>query len=150
MHFTTILTGLLAASPIAARAIAERQEASAAAGAQWTIVNFNRPCNAADTSCTYYISVDRHTGAGLEAGAITVTAASQASRAQVPPTPLGVGNLVVSAGWSGQFGEGNGFTTLAVVDEKQRLIVYPAYTDKEMAGGAVVKPDRSYPVINLP
>lgn len=75
----------------------------------------------------------------------------------------------VTSGWSGQFGPGNGFvrtypqpprtkttcpiittdtkapqTTFAVANYPANLIVYPAYTDKEVAAGTVVTPDKSY------
>lgn len=35
-------------------------------------------------------------------------------------------------------------TTLAVVNYSANLIVYPGYTDAEVASGAVVTPDKSY------
>jgi len=60
------------------------------------------------------------------------------------------GGYTVSGGWSGQFGPGNGFTTLAVVNNAKRQIAYPAYTDSELASGKPVTPNRSYPVQNLP
>ncbi|GKU14751.1 unnamed protein product [Fusarium langsethiae] len=63
--------------------------------------------------------------------------------------PVKCGDYTVTSGWSGQFGPGNGFTTFSVVSSK-RQIVWPAYTDKQVQGGKVVKPDQSYTPANLP
>ncbi|CRK23756.1 hypothetical protein BN1708_013790, partial [Verticillium longisporum] len=60
------------------------------------------------------------------------------------------GPYTVTSSWSGQFGEGNGFTTLAVVNRSSKQIVWPAYTDKQLAKAVVVKPNQSYPVQALP
>lgn len=61
------------------------------------------------------------------------------------------GPYTVSTGWSDQFGAQNGFTTLAVVNNAKKQIVYPAYTDKQLGvAGKVVKPDQSYAPANLP
>ena len=74
---------------------------------------------------------------------------SPASR-QKAGGPGKCGAYTVTSGWSGQFGEGNGFTTLSVVDQAKKLIVWPAYTDKQLAGGKVVKPDQAYAPTKLP
>jgi hypothetical protein len=60
------------------------------------------------------------------------------------------GGYTVGTGWSGQFGAGNGFTTLSVVKNAKKLIIYPSYTDKQLNTGKVVKPDQSYQPQNLP
>ncbi|TLD12808.1 uncharacterized protein PgNI_04467, partial [Pyricularia grisea] len=59
-------------------------------------------------------------------------------------------HFVVSGGWSGQFGDGQGFTTLSVIDRERRLIVWPAYRDSQLEGGKVVRPDQSYVPQRLP
>lgn len=41
-------------------------------------------------------------------------------------------------------------TTLAVVNNAAKLIVYPAYTDKQLTNGTVVTPDQSYTPQALP
>ncbi|EJT68307.1 hypothetical protein GGTG_14116 [Gaeumannomyces tritici R3-111a-1] len=65
-------------------------------------------------------------------------------------SPKQCGKYTVSSGWSGQFGPGHGFTTLSVIDKAQKLIVWPAYTDAQLAGMQTVKPDQSYPQHTLP
>ena len=60
------------------------------------------------------------------------------------------GGYTVSTGWSGQFGPNNGFTTLAVVNNAKKQIIYPSYTDKQLSTGKVVTPDQSYAPQNLP
>lgn len=57
-------------------------------------------------------------------------------------TSIRCGKFTVSSAWSGQFGAGNGFTTLAVTDDES--IVFPAYTDKQVVNGVAVSPDQSY------
>ncbi|KAL8400835.1 hypothetical protein RB594_001019 [Gaeumannomyces avenae] len=115
----TALFSLLAAAASAAP-VPEEAQSMVAAVPQWTIANFKRTCNGADTSCTVEFAVDTHLAA---------------------PTPC---SYVVSSGWDGSWGEGNGFTTWAVVDFGNRLIVWPAYTDKQLVNGQVVKPDLSF------
>ena len=107
---------------------------------EWTIEWMVRTCNGADTSCNWSFSIDTHTG-NPTACQFTVTG-SAASHA--PANGVHCGVYTVSSGWSGQFGPGNGFTTLSVVDYTQKLIVWPAYTDKQLANGVVVTPDQSY------
>ncbi|KAI6356916.1 hypothetical protein MCOR25_007823 [Pyricularia grisea] len=70
-------------------------------------------------------------------------------RASVAEVDCG-GHFVVSGGWSGQFGDGQGFTTLSVIDRERRLIVWPAYRDSQLEGGKVVRPDQSYVPQRLP
>lgn len=41
-----------------------------------------------------------------------------------------------------QFGANNGFSSMSMVKGQQ--IVYPSYSDAELAGGKVVKPDHAY------
>ena len=64
--------------------------------------------------------------------------------------PVNCGAYTITSGWSDQFGPENGFTTLSVVKEETREIVWPAYTDKQGDGGEVVVPDQSYTPQVLP
>lgn len=63
--------------------------------------------------------------------------------------PAKCGTFTITSGWSGQFGADKGFTTVSVVSSKKQ-IVYPSYTDKQLAGGKVVKPDQKYSPASLP
>jgi hypothetical protein len=77
--------------------------------------------------------------------AITGTPASQGSLTAAKAC----GTFSVTAGWSGQFGPGNGFTTLAVYNNANKQIAWPAYTDTELAGGKAVTPDKSWAVTQM-
>jgi hypothetical protein len=138
------LTTILLAAAVTAGTIAAPAPASAksmmANVAEWTIERMVRTCNAANTSCKWSFSIDTHT-ANPTPCQFTVTG-SPAS--QAPANGVHCGVFTVSSGWSGQFGPGNGFTTLSVVDYSGKLIVWPAYTDKQLANGVVVTPDQSY------
>ena len=111
---------------------------------QWTIKSFRRVCNAAEASCAYSYSIDTHVSP-IRACSYTITGntASRASYGNIK-----CGGYTVSSSWSGQFGQGKGFQTLAMTNG--RVIVYPAYTDKQLVGGKVVSPDQSYQPQNLP
>lgn len=142
MHFSTIFLAALSSGAALAAPAANLIER---ADPNWTIVGMKRVCNAADTSCTWTFSIDTHLAAATACSfVVTGSPASQA-----PGNGATCGVYRVTSGWSGQFGPGNGFTTLAVVDQTKNKIVWPAYTDKELANGAVVSPDKSYPVTNL-
>ncbi|KAF3765357.1 hypothetical protein M406DRAFT_321913 [Cryphonectria parasitica EP155] len=111
----------------------------------WTITSLVRTCDAADTSCTWSFGINN--GTGTTPCVETVTG-SPASETNGGPATCGV--YTVTSGWSGQFGPGNGFTTFAVVNYAANLIVYPAYTDKQVQNGTVVTPDQSYTPQALP
>lgn len=147
MHFSTIFLTALAAIPSSLAAPAPVADISmmSAAAPQWTIKSFVRTCNAANTSCKYSYSIDTHSGAAATPCTYTV-GGNPASRASY--NNVKCGTFTISSNWSGQFGAGNGFQTLAVV--QGRTIVYPAYTDKQLVSGKVVSPDQSYAPQNLP
>ncbi|KAI1073799.1 small secreted protein [Whalleya microplaca] len=141
MQFTTtILAAILSATALAAPTPAAEVKSAMADVPQWTIEGLKRVCDQADTSCTWSFGIDTHL-APTTACSFTVTG-SPASR--TGSSGHVCGDYTVSSGWSGQFGEGNGFTTLSVVDFGKKLITWPAYTDKQLANGAVVTPDLSY------
>jgi len=113
---------------------------------QWVIQGFTRTCNAADTSCTVSFAVNTQQSPATACSyTVTGSPASQAST-----NGITCGPYTISSGWSGQFGPGNGFTTWSVVDFSKRLIVWPAYNDRELVNGAAVTPDKSYAPQNLP
>jgi hypothetical protein len=147
MQLTNILlaTGLFASSAFAAPAAVEGKSMMAA-GPQWTLQDTKRVCNAADTSCTWTFGI--YPGTGKATPCTYVVKGNTASHANGGPVTCG--DYTVTSGWSGQFGPDNGFTTLSVVNNKDRQIIWPAYTDKQLANGAVVKPNQSYAPAALP
>lgn len=112
---------------------------------QWTLQDTKRVCNDEDTSCTWTFGI--YPGAGDATPCTYIVEGSPASQADGGPVTCG--GYTVTSGWSDQFGAENGFTTLSVVNEA-RQIIWPAYTDKQVAGGEVVKPDQSYSPAALP
>ncbi|KAI0545128.1 hypothetical protein F4679DRAFT_562161 [Xylaria curta] len=138
MQFTTAtIAAILSATALAAPA----------AIPNWSMTGLKRVCNAGDTSCTWSFGINTNTGAAVTPCSFTVTGApasnSNLNNAQA------CGTFSVTAGWSGQFGPGNGFTTLAVFNNANRQISWPAYTDAELAGGKTVTPDKSWAVSRL-
>jgi hypothetical protein len=146
MQLTQILVTALFAASAAFAAPTANEKSMMAAGPQWIIENMKRVCNNDNSSCTWTFGVNA--GSGAATGCTYVVKGSPASRASGGPSNCG--DYTITSGWSGQFGEGNGFTTLSVVDNKKRQIVWPAYTDKQLQGGKVVMPDQSYAPASLP
>ncbi|KAL4918338.1 hypothetical protein BDW62DRAFT_181760 [Aspergillus aurantiobrunneus] len=150
MHFSlshAILAALsISAAPaLAAPAPTGPSKSMMVTNTQWTIESLQRDCNEDDTSCTWTF--------GINPGADTtdctyVVEGSPASQANGGPVDCGV--YTITSGWSDQFGPDNGFTTLSVVNRDTRQIVWPAYTDRQVAGGEVVVPDQSYTPQVLP
>ncbi|KAL8830140.1 MAG: hypothetical protein Q9191_001601 [Dirinaria sp. TL-2023a] len=146
MHLRALLLAAVSAA-LPSSSLATPLEKSMMASSstpQWTIESFKRTCNAADTSCAYSYSIDTHTAPATPCS-YTVTG-NPAARASYGNIQCGV--YTVSSSWSGQFGAGKGFQTLAVTDGK--LIVYPAYTDAQLVNGQTVSPDQSYTPQNVP
>ncbi|KAK0666550.1 hypothetical protein QBC41DRAFT_148810 [Cercophora samala] len=141
MQLTTVLLGLVGTA-LAAPALEAREAVSAMAPTpQWVVKSFTRTCNKADTSCKVTFGVDTQSGAAVTNCSYTVTGAP-ASRA--PTNGVTCGPYTLSSSWSGQFGEGNGFTTWSLVDWSKKQIVWPAYADWELVNGKAVVPDKSY------
>ncbi|KAJ5738946.1 hypothetical protein N7493_002101 [Penicillium malachiteum] len=139
MQLTQLLfSALLAAPAVLAAPVAS--EGIAARTTTWTITNMKRVCNTADTKCTWTFGIK--IGSGTATACTMVVAGTDASELDGGPTVCG--DFTVTSGWSGQFGPGNGFTTLAVVDNDLDEIIWPAYTDDQLADGAVVTPNQSY------
>lgn len=141
MKFTTtaLLAAIMAASPtIAAPANSVSMMASSP---QWTIESMKRVCDSGDKSCTWTFGINA--GAGKTTACKYIVTGNPASR-QKTGGPGTCGAYTITSGWSGQFGDTNGFTVLSVVDNAQKYIVWPGYTDKQLAGGKVVSPNQSY------
>ncbi|KAJ6441452.1 protein family CysZ [Purpureocillium lavendulum] len=144
----TIVTALLAASSALASPTPATTKSMKAATADWTIEKMQRKCAGDDSSCTWTFGINPHDGKATTQCKYVVSG-PHASRAN-PGGPGNCGDYTITSGWSGQFGEGNGFTTLSVVDNKKRQIAWPAYRDVQVQEGKVVDPDQSYPVQSLP
>lgn len=148
MKFSLAFVAALLAPALAAPAPAADSVSMMAASPEWTIKSLKRVCNKADTSCAWTFSIDTHSGATPVACTYTVTGSPASQQAAGAAAECGV--FTVTSGWSGQFGEGNGFTTLSVVSRTRKQIIWPAYTDKQVTGGKVVTPDQSYAPAALP
>ncbi|EON95723.1 putative small secreted protein [Phaeoacremonium minimum UCRPA7] len=111
----------------------------------WTIESMKRTCNSANTQCVWDFGINTH----LAPTTHCTFTVKGTKASQLPGTGAACGAYTVTSGWSGQFGAGNGFTTLAVVDNTKHLITWPAYTDKQLVNGVAVKPDQSYPPTKL-
>lgn len=143
---TSTLAGLTLASPVP-RDITTQ---SAAADTEWALRNVTRQCDDAETMCAWNFGIDTSTnGSAVTLCPYMVSATPTANATAAPGGPVACGVFTVTSSWSGQFGDGTGFTTFAVVDYNQSLIAYPSYTDVELANGTAVTPDRSYPVQTL-
>ncbi|KAH8676112.1 hypothetical protein BX600DRAFT_508291 [Xylariales sp. PMI_506] len=140
MHFTTAaLTTLFASAVFAAPA---EQVEPRKNWARWTIECLSRTCDEHDTVCTWDFTIDTHGRHEPTACSFSVYG-HPASETDLTDAAC-CGDFSVTTGWSGQFGEGNGFTTLAVVNNDNSKIIWPAYTDVQLEGGQVVVPDQSY------
>lgn len=146
MQITQVLLSTLVAASAVMAAPAETSKSMMVASPQWAIRNMKRVCNAADTSCTWTFGIQ--VGTATATPCTYVVKAADASEANGGPSNCGA--YTITSGWSGQFGPDNGFTTLSVVNNKSRQIVWPAYTDKQLDGGKVVKPDQAYAPAALP
>ncbi|CAJ2511205.1 Uu.00g068300.m01.CDS01 [Anthostomella pinea] len=145
MQFTTaILSTLLAGSAVAS-------PLSTFAATEWTIESLKRTCATDDSSCTWTFGISTGAeGAAATACTYEVKSSATANATEASGGPVTCGAYTVTSGWSGQFGAGQGFTTLSVVDTDSKLIAYPAYTDTQLVNGTVVTPDLSFPVQTLP
>lgn len=151
MKFTsTLIAAILSTVALAAPAneLVERQSGTVsmmvAAAPEWTITSMKRVC--ASGTCTWTFGIDDHVAA-----VTPCTFKVKGSPASQTDSSGNVcGGYTIGTGWSGQFGTGNGFTTLSVVNNAKKQIIYPSYTDKQLSTGKVVKPDQSYQPQNLP
>jgi hypothetical protein len=143
MQLTSTLVALFSTSALAARL-------STFASTEWTLTSLLRGCNATDALCTWKFGIDTNE-AGVNATdcvySVKSTPTAPASQSNGGPVQCGVFNI--TSGWSGQFGPGQGFTVISVVDYAKKLIVYAGYTDSMVANGTAVDPDLSFPVQNL-
>lgn len=133
----SIVTLVLAA---ATSTIAAPATSMMAAVPEWSIENFTRTCSRANTRCLYSFTIDTNDGRRSRTRCSYTSRGKEANRATVGTQKCG--DFIVTSSWSDQFGEENGFTTLAV--KNGELIVWPAYADSEIENGKRVSPDKSY------
>ncbi|KAK8088993.1 hypothetical protein PG997_003954 [Apiospora hydei] len=145
MLYTSLVSTLFAAAALAAPTASKSMMASG----EWTIESLKRTCNADDTSCDWEFKINTNTP-GVAVQACKVTAKGKPASQTDVKEPQWCGPYRVTTGWSDQFGKDNGFTTLAVVNEAKKLIVYPAYQDKQLKNGVPVVPDQKYTPAALP
>lgn len=129
-------------------AVAESEPADVeltTAAAKWTIVGFHRKCALLDVSCTYsfFINPNDKTGVTPCKYNIVGVAASRLSYQNIKCGAFKVGSTYLA-----RAGVNNGVQTLSVA--RNGLVIYPAYTDRELLNGKIVKPNRSYTPVKLP
>lgn len=148
MQITTFLTAALAtALTVSAAPTTEAKSMMATNTPQWIIQGVKRVCNAADTSCTWTFAINNqiNTPTGVS---YVVTAKNGKSASLSDGGPSNFGDYTITSGVSTQFVEP--FTTFAVVDNRKRLIAWPAYNEPQVRGGRTVSPDQSYAPQSLP
>ena len=106
-----LFSSVVAIVALAATTMAAPLEARA--GPVWTIQKFTRTCKTA-ASCDYSFTINQNDKTATTACKYTVKAADAAKASYMETC----GAYKVSSSWSGQFGPGNGFQTLAVVKAK--------------------------------
>ncbi|KKY34885.1 putative small secreted protein [Diaporthe ampelina] len=141
MQFSNVFLSALAAVGSMAAPTEPRAEAVSmmAQATTWTITSLTRAVNADNTVATWTFGINNGQTTTPCTEVVQGTNASTLSGG-----PVTCGPYTVTSGWSDQFGPGNEFTTFAVVDYNAQLIVFPSYTDKEVASGNAVTPDKSY------
>ncbi|PHH62102.1 hypothetical protein CDD81_7595 [Ophiocordyceps australis] len=149
MQLSALLSTIALVASTAAAAPAG-QVSMMAAGQEWTIEQLQRKCDNKDSVCDWTFSVNTHEpNVKPTACKLTVKGAGSTVASRSNGGPVNCGPYTVTSGWSGHFGDGQGFTVLSVVDNKKHLIVWPGYTDKQVEGGEVVTPDQSYTPTSL-
>ncbi len=104
----------------------------------WTIEGLTRACSG---GCTWEFLVERHDGSQP----LVCTFAQPGGPQSDVQSPQACGGpYTVTLGWSGVFGPGNGFSTLALKDSQDGQISWPSYNDAALAGGSA--PDSDFAV----
>ena len=144
MYFTTALFGfaVTASTALAAPSLNPRAETVSAVASvpEWTITDFQRTCNDADTSCFVSFGIDTHLEPVTNCAYNII--GSPASRASVENSKCGP--YTFGSNWSGFFGPDKGFTTWSFADWNNLLIIYPSYSDSELVNGFTVTPNKNY------
>ncbi|KAL1896248.1 hypothetical protein Cpir12675_002895 [Ceratocystis pirilliformis] len=139
MHLSNIIFGIATLSGVAF-AVPAPPSTQAAPVPAWTFKDVKRTCSADDTTCTYSFGINTSIDDPV-ACKYTVNAPS-ASKANV--TDEHCGPFTINSSWNGQFGLESAFTIISVTTSK--YIAWPSYSDRELANGNTVQPDRAYQV----
>ncbi|OAA41063.1 hypothetical protein NOR_05645 [Metarhizium rileyi] len=145
----TIVAALFAASSVVAAPAQPEKSMMTTGVPEWTIESAQRKCNKENTQCNWTFKINPKIYSKTPVNFVVKKSGSSPA-SQSNGGAQRFGDYTITSGWSGQFGEGRGFTTFAVVDNKNRRITYPSYSDAEVANGKVVSPDKSYAPQNLP
>jgi hypothetical protein len=145
MHYTTVLAFATAALAAPARFMPLANE-------EWTIENMQRRCTVTPRNeCVWTFKINQHKEGVAPTDVryvVNGTSAVLPSRSVGGPSKHGI--FTVTSTWSDYFGVENAWTTMSVIDYKRGVLIYPAYTDKQLAGGKVVKPDQTYVPESIP
>ncbi|KAK3396772.1 hypothetical protein B0T20DRAFT_243083 [Sordaria brevicollis] len=113
----------------------------------WTIHSLSRQCDDADLVCGWSFIVDTN------CPSLAPTPCTFSIKSLGPGVPASrspkhekgqdeqCGPYEVHSAWSGQFGPGQGFTTLSVIDGGNKLVAYPAYRDDLFGKEKATVPD---------
>ncbi|KAF5025437.1 hypothetical protein F66182_2460 [Fusarium sp. NRRL 66182] len=140
MKFSAAVFTLIAATGVSAAPAADSVNMMVSAS-KWTIRDLKRYCRADDSICNWKFTIDIGDGKPYECRYNVQGPGASKKKAAGPST---CGDYTITSGWSDYFGVDKAFTTLSVVSNSKRQIVWPAYTDKDLAGGKIVKPDQAY------
>ncbi|KAJ4267138.1 hypothetical protein NW762_003237 [Fusarium torreyae] len=146
MKFSAAVFTAIAATGVAAAPAVETVNMMASTP-QWTIRDAKRYCRSDDSICNWKFGIDTGNGKPTECR-FDVKGPGASKKKTAGPSKCG--DFTITSGYSDQFGADQGFTTLSVVSNSKRQIIWPAYTDKQLAGAKIVKPDQSYAPASLP
>lgn len=141
----TLLAVALAATSASA---APTSVQSMSVGQEWTVQHAKRSCDEGDNTCTWDWIIDDH-AKPIHCNFVTKRYGRTPASRGINQGPQKCGPYVTTSNYSDQFGPGNGFTALAIVDQSRGVKIFPAYNDKELAANAKDGITRSYPVQKL-
>ncbi|ETS73915.1 hypothetical protein PFICI_13781 [Pestalotiopsis fici W106-1] len=111
---------------------------------EWTIRRLQRKCYKNNQICVWKFGIDCGHDRVTKCYFVVNSLGRNKTATETDSPDHVCGRFTVSSGWSGQFGPGNGFSVLALVDNESQLIAWPSYSDKQIQNGTVVKPDQTY------
>jgi hypothetical protein len=112
------------------------------AAEEWTLLDLSRKCDTAATVCAWTFTIDNSGGTQTSAPQltpcsliVTATGSTRADEAFGGPTDCSAYN--VTSGWSEQFGQEAGFSTVSVFVPSLDKIGWFSYTDVELKDSKV-------------
>lgn len=115
----------------------------------WKVSQFRRLCDPFDTACVFDFTVSTNVASYAPVPCRFTLAADIGKAVAASKNHLedhACGPYHVSVGWNGQFGEGNGFVTLAVVDFGARMSAWYSWSESKLEGGQVAEDAAAVPV----